>query len=33
MNGIDGCWIDDTTKAAWRREWGAEIDALAAQVG
>ncbi|MGD9793137.1 MAG: adenosine deaminase [Acidimicrobiia bacterium] len=32
LNGIDGCWIDDATKVAWRREWGAEIDVLAAQI-
>jgi adenosine deaminase len=32
MNGIDGCWIDEGTRAEWKRGWGAEIDALAAQV-
>ena len=32
MNGIDGCWVDEGTKAAWRRDLGAEFDALAAQV-
>jgi hypothetical protein len=29
---IDGCWIDEGTRAEWKRDWGAEIDALAAQV-
>jgi adenine deaminase len=32
LNGIDGSWLDDPTKRRWRREWAAEIDALAAQV-
>lgn len=32
MNGIDGCWIDEGTRATWKRDWGAEIDALAAQI-
>ena len=32
MNGIDGCWVDESTKATWRRELGAEFDMLAAQV-
>jgi adenosine deaminase len=32
MNGIDGCWADDGTKARWRQEWGAEIDALTARL-
>jgi adenosine deaminase len=32
LNGIDASWIDDGTKAAWRKEWSAEIDALFASV-
>ena len=32
LNGIDAAWIDDTTKASWRAEWSAEIDALFATV-
>ena len=28
LNGIDAAWIDDTTKAAWRADWSAEIDTL-----
>jgi adenosine deaminase len=32
MNGIDGCWADDDTKATWRRAWGAEMDGLAARL-
>jgi adenosine deaminase len=30
MNGIDGCWVAEDTKAAWRREWGKEIEILKA---
>lgn len=29
LNGIDGAWIDDATKAAWRAAWAPEFDALA----
>jgi adenosine deaminase len=32
LNGIDGCWLDDTTKRRMRRDWGREIDALTAQL-
>ena len=32
LNGIDACWLDDGTKASWRKEWSAEIDALYAAV-
>lgn len=28
LNGIDAAWVDDGTKTRWRREWGAEFDAL-----
>ena len=28
LNGIDAAWVDDATKSKWRREWGAEFDAL-----
>jgi adenine deaminase len=30
LNGIDGAWIDAATRARWRRDWGAEFDALRA---
>ncbi len=30
LNGIDAAWIDDTTKAALRADWSAEIDTLLA---
>jgi adenine deaminase len=33
LNGIDGAWIDEPTKARWRNEWRAEFDALAARLG
>ena len=32
LNGIDASWIDDTTKASWRAEWSADIDAIFAAV-
>jgi adenine deaminase len=32
LNGIDGSWLDDSTKRHWRREWSREIDALIAQL-
>jgi len=32
LNGIDASWTDDATKASWRAEWSAEIDALFASV-
>ena len=28
LNGLDAAWIDDDTRRSWRREWGAEFDAL-----
>jgi adenosine deaminase len=28
MNGIDGAWVDDTTKARWHAEWSREFDML-----
>lgn len=30
LNGIDGAWIDASTRARWRREWAAEFDTLRA---
>ena len=30
LNGIDGAWVDDATKAAWRAAWAPEFDVLAA---
>lgn len=30
LNGIDGSWLDDSTKRQWRREWGKEIDEMIA---
>ena len=32
LNGIDASWIDDATKASWRAEWSADIDAILASV-
>lgn len=31
-NGLDGAWIDDTQRRAWRAEWGAAFDALRARL-
>jgi adenosine deaminase len=28
LNGIDGAWIDDSTRRSWHRSWAAEFDAL-----
>jgi len=28
LNGLDAAWIDEDTRRSWRREWGAEFDAL-----
>lgn len=28
QNGLDGAWIDDTTRRDWRAQWSAEFDAL-----
>ena len=30
--GIDAAWADESTKAAWRRDWLAEFDRLAPTV-
>ena len=27
-NGLDGPWVDSTTRARWQLEWAAEFDAL-----
>lgn len=32
VNGIDGAWVDETTRAAWRAQWVAEFDDLAKQL-
>ena len=32
LNGIDGAWIDDSTRARWRADWTGEFDALAAKL-
>ena len=32
LNGIDASWVDDATKASWRAEWSADIDAILASV-
>ncbi|WP_322057930.1 adenosine deaminase [Paraburkholderia sp. J63] len=29
LNGIDGAWIDDAARAAWREQWTREFDACA----
>jgi len=31
-NGLDGAWIDDTQRRAWRTQWLAEFDALRARL-
>jgi hypothetical protein len=28
LNGIDGAWLDETTKRQWTREWSREIDTM-----
>jgi len=30
LNGIDGSWVEESCKRAWRTQWSAEFDALAA---
>jgi adenosine deaminase len=30
-NGLDGAWIDDTTRRQWRMQWSAEFAALRKQ--
>lgn len=32
LNGLDGAWIDDTTRATWRADWSSEIDTLFADI-
>ncbi|MGH6627890.1 MAG: adenosine deaminase [Burkholderiaceae bacterium] len=32
LNGLDGAWIDDSTRARWRSEWTAKFDTLRAQI-
>lgn len=32
LNGIDGSWLDDSTKRQWRQEWSQEIDNLISQL-
>jgi adenine deaminase len=32
LNGIDGAWVNDATRDAWRVQWLSEFDALAAQL-
>ena len=32
MNGIDGAWVDESTKRRWRQEWSEEIDDLISQL-
>jgi adenosine deaminase len=32
VNGIDGAWVDETTRAAWRAQWVAEFDVLTKQL-
>ncbi len=31
LNGIQGAWVDEATKAQWRREFGAAFDALSTE--
>jgi adenine deaminase len=33
LNGIDGAWIDEATREAWRATWVREFDAAAAALG
>ncbi len=30
LNGVDAAWVDEGTRARWRREWAAELDRLRA---
>lgn len=32
LNGIDGSWAPEAARAAWRRDWAAEFDALRARL-
>jgi adenine deaminase len=32
LNGIDGAWVDDATKATWRRDWAREVETLSASL-
>lgn len=29
LNGIDGAWVDETTRNTWRAVWATEFDQLA----
>jgi adenosine deaminase len=28
LNGIEGSWLDEATKAQWQKEWSQEMDRL-----
>jgi adenosine deaminase len=28
LNGLDGAWLDDTTRSRWRSEWASRFDDL-----
>ena len=32
VNGIDGAWVNEATRAAWKRDWLPEFDALAGKI-
>jgi adenosine deaminase len=32
INGIDGAWVDETTRATWRAQWLPEFDSLVEQL-
>lgn len=32
LNGIDGSWLDQSTKSQWRREWSTEIDEMRSEL-
>jgi adenosine deaminase len=32
LNGIDGCWADEASRATWRGEWARRFDELAASL-
>jgi adenosine deaminase len=32
LNGLDGAWVDETTRRRWRQEWVAEFDALRGRI-
>ena len=33
LNGIDGAWVDETTKVQWRADWKKEVGALTSKLG